>query len=198
MQIMPLEQTESNTSLRNVSNEELMVRVAKKRCNRAYCELYERNASKVTAYLVQYGASRIRAEELTQDAFLVVWQRSDKFDGCRSRFLTWLCAIARNKCIDDFRRYRSVSDLQKASWAQPVAIADPEQQVETRQKVQVVQHALPALSNLQRETIEGAYYLNKSMRTLANEAGVPLGTMKSRVRIAVETLRLCVMPRLAA
>jgi len=163
----------------------------------AFAELYQRHQQWIKAFLWRQGAPRDAIDELTQESFMVAWKRAAWFDGQRAQFRTWLTVIARNRCIDQQRRIRPVI-AQTDSWISPSSTECPHTSAVSRQSRAAIRRALPALSEVQRVVIEGAYFDAKPLRIIAEEQGVPLGTIKSRIRLALGALRLMMSPQYAA
>lgn len=146
------------------------------------------------------------AEDVVQDAFLAVWQKARTFDPERGRPYSWLLKIARNRAIDELRRQRSPSRGERHSWGflpeeppDPVA-DDPESDpgevwaVELRS---AVGQAMQELPDRQREVVEMAYFGGLSQREISESTGLPLGTVKTRTRLALKKLRETLQPAMS-
>jgi RNA polymerase sigma-70 factor (ECF subfamily) len=121
-----------------------------------------------------------------QEVMLVVWQRAGMFDPARARLSTWIFTIARNRRIDRLRR-------QRLAGPEPFAPADTAPStdglVERSDWHSSLREALESLPSEQAEVLRWAYFEEKSHSVIAKEHGLPLGTVKSRVRLALRQLR---------
>lgn len=156
---------------------------------RALGALYERYGRMVHAIAYRITRDAQAAEECTQDAFLAVWRSASAFDRDRSRPATWLCAIARNRALDAVRAHgrRPVpSDEVPEVGAEPDTadvVADADSAVQ-------VAEAMAKLPPAQFDVLQLAYFDGLSQTEIAQRLEVPLGTVKSRLRLALERMRV--------
>lgn len=169
---------------------ELMRAVAERRDRQAFGALFNQYAPKLKAFFMRGGLSGAVAEELVQDVMLTVWQRAGTFDPDLGGLSTWVFTIARNRRIDHLRRQRR-PDIDPA--ADPSTAPEPvpttESLVELQQWHTSLRAALKTLPPEQSEVLQLAYFEHKSHSTIAKEQNLPLGTVKSRVRLALQRLR---------
>lgn len=172
--------------------DELLERV-RARDESALSELYQRFGGLVYSIALRVVNDRDLAEEIMQDTFLRCWNRVDSFDANRGQLTTWLASIARHRAIDVLRSSQHQSRLREGIELQPdrVPTDDPAEQAQLRQ---VVSGALTSLAPEQRQVIELAYYAGMSQREIAHVLGIPLGTVKSRTRTALDRLRTAMLP----
>ena len=172
---------------------QLIVRVGAGRDRAAFAELFAHFAPRIKAYLLRLGAEAGQAEELTQEAMIMVWRRAESFDPARSAASTWIFTIARNKRIDALRRERRPDfDPDDPTLVGDVAAAAPEpadRSVEVAQHAQRLAEALAALPEEQAQLVRMAYFEDKAHGQIAAETALPLGTVKSRLRLAIARLR---------
>lgn len=130
-----------------------------------------------------------QAEELVQEAMIMVWRKAPSFDPGQAAVSTWIFTIARNKRIDAIRREkRPEIDLEDPALVpQPEALADGV--VEQQQHASRLKEAISRLSAEQAKLIQMAYFADKAHGAIADETGLPLGTVKSRLRLALGHLR---------
>jgi RNA polymerase sigma-70 factor (ECF subfamily) len=168
--------------------EALLVAVAERRDHFAFAQLFDRFAPRVEGYLRRLGAEGALAEDLTQDVMLVLWQRARLYDPTRATASTWIFRIARNRLIDAFRRQRSE---QKADGDAIEVLAgdDTEHSFYLTQLERHLRHAVASLPSEQNQLIEQGYFRDKTQAALADEFDLPLGTVKSRQRLALGRLR---------
>jgi RNA polymerase sigma-70 factor (ECF subfamily) len=169
--------------------DDLVLRVARLRDREAFIGLYRHFAPRVKAYLLRLGADDTAAEEATQETMLSLWRRADSFNPAQAGVGTWVFTIARNRRIDILRRERRP----EASPDLAELVADPaepaDHTIAGRQRDQRVREALAALPPEQAELVQMAYYEDLSQTAIAERTGLPLGTVKSRFRLAFTRLR---------
>ena len=167
----------------------LLVRVGRDRDRTAFAELFEHFAPRIKSFLLRLGTDESVAEEVAQEAMIMVWRRAETYDARQSGASTWIFTIARNKRIDRLRREnRPLPDMTDPSLA-PEDVETSDIFVFRQQEEKKIRHALKNLPEEQAKMIFSAYYEEKSHREIANESGVPLGTVKSRIRLALNRLR---------
>jgi RNA polymerase sigma-70 factor (ECF subfamily) len=168
--------------------DDLLVAVAKGDRS-AFAELFEHFAPRVKSYLMRLGCDVSAAEEIGQEVMVTVWRRAETFDRFQASASTWMFTIARNKRIDAVRRERRPEfDL-----ADPAFMPEPEKAgdvvVQARQETETVVRAIDELPEEQKQLLRMAYYDDKPHSVIAAETGLPLGTVKSRLRLALGRLR---------
>ena len=167
----------------------LVVAIGENRDRQAFAELFGHFAPRIKAYLMKQGAQEGQAEELAQEAMIMVWRRAESFDPAKSAAGTWIFTIARNKRIDALRR-ESRPDYDPADPSlMPAAPPTAERAVAAAQQVERLARALEDLPAAQAELVRMAYFEDKAHGRIATETGLPLGTVKSRLRLAVGRLR---------
>jgi RNA polymerase sigma factor (sigma-70 family) len=166
----------------------LLAAVAERRDHSAFARLFGRFAARIETYLRRLGAERALAEDLTQDVMLVIWQRAGRYDPTRAAASTWIFTIARNRLIDARRRQRS-EPRTDGDAIEMLAGDDTEQSFYLTQLERHLRHAVALLPSGQNQLIEQGYFRDKSQATLADELDLPLGTVKSRQRLALGRLR---------
>jgi RNA polymerase sigma factor (sigma-70 family) len=141
----------------------------------------------VKAFLMKSGASASLAEECAQDVMATLWQKANLYDPARASVATWVFTIARNRRIDALRKARR-PEPEDLPWG-PEPEPDQAEVYEAAQETTRLGAALAQLPDKQRELIERAYYGDLTHTEIAAETGLPLGTIKSRIRLALERLR---------
>ena len=165
----------------------LMLRVRDSQDRAAFAALFRHFAPRVKAFLMKSGAGAALAEECAQDVMAVLWQKAHLFDPARASVATWVFTIARNKRIDALRRDRR-AEPEELDWG-PEPEPDQAEVMEAQQETERLGRALAALPEKQRALIERAFYGELSHSEIAAETGLPLGTIKSRIRLALDKLR---------
>jgi RNA polymerase sigma-70 factor (ECF subfamily) len=167
---------------------ELLQRVAD-RDRAAFGELFRRFAPRLKGYLMQ-ALSAGRAEEVVQEVLLRVWRKAPTYDGSRASPTTWIFTIARNARIDSLRRTgRAEPDPEDPVWV-PSAPGAPDEDVDRGKVQSQVREALAELPDEQAEILRRAYMKGQTLSEIADALDIPLGTVKSRVRLAMKKLRL--------
>ena len=133
------------------------------------------------------GASAELAEECTQDVMATLWRKAHLFDPTRASVSTWIFTIARNRKIDLLRKQRR-PEPEDLTWG-PEAAPDQTDVLTLQQDTKRLGEALAALPEKQRSLIERAYFGDLTHSEIAGETGLPLGTIKSRIRLALDRLR---------
>ncbi len=153
----------------------------------AFARLFEHYAPRVKAFLMKGGADPSVAEECAQDVMVTVWNKAGQFDPTRASAATWIYTIARNRRIDMLRRDRR-PEPEELTWG-PEAEPDQLDALALQQDTEKLAEALRQLPEKQRQMIESAYFGDLTHNEIADATGLPLGTIKSRIRLALERLR---------
>jgi len=165
----------------------LVTRVRDHQDKAAFAALFLHFAPRVKGFLMRSGAGSSLAEECAQDVMATLWQKAHMFDPARASVATWVFTIARNRRIDALRRARR-AEPEELDWG-PEAEPDQADAMEAQQDTQRLGKAIAKLPPKQRTLIERAYYGELSHSEIAAETGLPLGTIKSRIRLALDRLR---------
>lgn len=168
---------------------DLMEAVATHKDKAAYGELFAYYGPRVKAYLMRLGADNALAEELAQDVMVTVWRKADLFDRTQASVSTWLFRVARNKRIDAIRRTTKPELDPNDPLLLPSAPPAADQVITGAERDQLVRAAIVELPEEQRQLLQQAFYDGLSHREIAEQTGTPLGTVKSRLRLAFLKLR---------
>lgn len=169
---------------------DLIERIALHGDRAAFAELFDHYAPRVKGYLGRLGLEPARAEDLTQDVMVAVWRKAASFDRGKANASTWIYRIARNRRIDLFRRERTATLDPDEPMLSPEAEALPDAALLAGQQGTLIALALAELPPEQREMIRAAFYEDLSHSEIAERTGLALGTVKSRMRLAFEKLRV--------
>jgi RNA polymerase sigma factor (sigma-70 family) len=152
-------------------------------------------APRIRSFMLAKTKDRQVAEELMQETMAAVWRKAAQFDPERGNVSAWIYTIARNVRIDAYRRKRPEFDL-----SDPAFVADDEpgedQKYQAQQEAQILRGAMETLPEEQRDILKRAFFDEASHSTIAQDLGLPLGTVKSRIRLAFEKLRSALDGRL--
>ena len=163
----------------------LIGRIATAADREAFAALFRHFAPRLKSYALRLGASGAAAEELAQETMLTVWRKAGRFDPARASASTWIFTIARNLRIDALRRERP--QPAPADEADPSPLADLV--LSGSEHDLRVRRALGALPPEQLQVIELSFFSDAPHAAIAERLGLPLGTVKSRLRLAMNRLR---------
>ena len=170
-------------------NARLMAKVANKGDKQAFGELFYYYAPRLKALMVKQGSDAELAEDLMQDTMLAVWQKADQFSKWRGNLNAWIFTIARNKRIDRFRKQGTQHYLALEEFDFVDEQPDGEMQVVSMQQDEIVSNATAGLPDDQKLVIKLAYVEELSQSEIAKKLKIPLGTVKSRTRLAFKSIR---------
>jgi len=153
---------------------------------RALLALYDRYASRVHALALRIIGEPMAAEEITQDVFLKVWTRARSYIAERGMFVVWLLSIARHAALDRVRLENRRPPNTEEGTPEDQAEPDHDPDEARWRSLRLIVQSLPLE---QRQVIEFAYFHGMSHGEIAEHTGLPLGTVKSRLRAAMEELR---------
>lgn len=185
-------------SVPGASDGELMQRIARGD-SRALAELYDRYAAQVMGLCIRILNERELAEEALQEVFVRVWEKAQTFEAARGSASAWVLGITRNLCIDQLRRARVRPQMSEpiSTEADPPPFeetlidpaADVPNEAASRERARLVRRALNSLSLEQRQVIELSYFRGLTRREIARRLRWPEGTVHTRARLALQTLR---------
>jgi RNA polymerase sigma-70 factor (ECF subfamily) len=152
----------------------------------AVAALYDRYSRVVYSVALRVLRDPASAEDVLQDVFLGLWRRPETFVSTRGSLGGWLAVVARNRAIDTLRRKRPSEQIEEVYLASPFNLADEAERNTLMQRARAVIMHLPLE---QRKTLEMAYFDGLTHTEIAEITGDPLGTVKTRIRSALLTLR---------
>ncbi len=153
----------------------------------AFAKLFDHFAPRLKGFIMKSGTGAAQAEEIVQDVMLTVWRKAAQFDPHRAQVSAWIYQITRNRQIDITRKEsRPVPEELKED---PGTEADASQVLGLEQEAAQLRQALANLKPEQREIIEKAYLGELTHQEISAQTGLPLGTIKSRIRLGMERLR---------
>lgn len=162
----------------------------------AFESLFRHFAPRIKAYLLKSGGDSAAAEELMQETMVTVWRKAVQFDPAKSSASTWIFTIARNLRIDAFRRERRPELDPNDPALVPSSDPDPHIAMEAQQAAERIRAAMAELSTNEQAVLQLAYFDDKAQSTIAKQLDIPLGTVKSRLRLAFGKLRTALEPSL--
>jgi RNA polymerase sigma-70 factor (ECF subfamily) len=163
--------------------------IARHADRQAFARLFQFFAPRVKAYLMRLGADDAAAEDLMQDVMLTVWRRAPTYDPALAGVSTWVFTIARNRRIDALRRVkRPPIDADEPALV-PSAPLAPDSAIAAQQWETRIAAAIATLPAEQAQMLKLAYFDDRSHSDIAETLKLPLGTVKSRLRLAIGRLR---------
>lgn len=169
--------------------ETLLEAVGERQDRQAFKVLFAHFAPRVKSYLMQSGSDPGQAEEVVQEVMITVWRRATLFDRRQASASTWIFTIARNKRIDSIRRQKrpQVDFDDPAFVPDPVDLAD--RILEEGEDAERIRTAITTLPEEQRDLLRLAFFEDRPHSEIAAMRSLPLGTVKSRIRLAMTRLR---------
>ena len=167
----------------------LMREVAENRSREAFSQLFQHFAPRLKSYLMRQGAGPEPAEELAQEAMIMVWRKAESFDPGQAAVSTWIFRIARNKQIDAIRREKRPEVDWTDPALQPEQPEEADKSLEAAQREDRIREVMKELPEEQAEMVRLAFFEDKAHSAIAEATGLPLGTVKSRLRLALAKLR---------
>lgn len=164
-----------------------MLAIADRQDEAAFAALFAHFAPRIKGFLMKSGAQAAQAEDCVQDVMATVWRKAAMFDPTRANVSTWIFTIARNRRIDLLRRERR-PEPEDLPWG-PEPDRDQVDAMVLQQETDRLTEVLADLPREQRDLIEQAYFGDLSHSEIARITGLPLGTIKSRIRLAINKLR---------
>jgi len=152
----------------------------------AMAALYDRYSSVVYSVALRVLGDTGAAEDILQEVFLQLWRNPGSFDASRGNLGAWLAVIARNRAIDGLRKRRPESDIEDVVLSIEPDLADEADRARAAQKLRGLLGTMPAA---QRSALEMAYFEGLTHTEIAAKTGEPLGTIKTRIRAGLTTLR---------
>lgn len=160
----------------------------------ALSELYDRYGRLVFSIALRILGDAETAEEITQDVFVLVWQKASSFDNAQGKLMTWIASIARNRSIDQLRRVRIRPEGYSIAWEDCCAEGADEQPsiengvMDNHQRLLLIK-SVNALPQDQREALSLAFFYGMTQQEISDRLNQPLGTVKTRIRLGLQKLR---------
>jgi RNA polymerase sigma-70 factor (ECF subfamily) len=171
------------------SENDLLKRVGLTQDRDAFASLFAIFAPRVKAYMMKVGSDPASSEEITQETFIRVWRKAGQFDPQKASAVTWIFTIARNLRIDRLRKEnRPTFDPEDPIFV-PETSQTPLENMEQSTIVERVKSSISGLPEDQREVVKLSFIEGLSHQEIANAIGLPLGTVKSRLRLSFVKLR---------
>lgn len=168
---------------------DLLHRVAANGDVEAFRKLFQAYAPRVKSYMMRQGTDANTAEELAQETLLTVWRKAGMYSGAKGSPTTWIFTIARNLRIDRLRKEVAWQPIPEAAEEEASSDLAPDEELSERERRERVQKALGELPQDQSEVVILSYIEGLSHSEIAERMSLPLGTVKSRMRLAYQKIR---------
>jgi RNA polymerase sigma-70 factor (ECF subfamily) len=166
-----------------------IVAIAAERDREAFAALFAYFAPRVKSYLLRLGAKPALAEDLAQETLLTVWRKAAHFDPAKAQAAPWIFTIARNLRISELRRERRPGLDPADPTLGPAAPASAEESLAAAQRESRIHAALATLPDEQAAVVRLSFFEDKPHQQIERDLGIPLGTVKSRLRLAMARIR---------
>ena len=163
--------------------------IAARQDRTAFAALFEFYAPRIKAMLMRTGASADLAEDFAQETLLTIWRKAAQFDPARASAAAWVYAIARNLRVDRVRRDRRATSVALYDSVEPEPPERPDDPLDARQRDERIRAALAKLPEEQVRVVELSFFEARAHGDIATLLDLPLGTVKSRLRLAMNRLR---------
>ena len=168
----------------------LIMRVAASQDRDAFAHLFDHYAPRIKAMMMRRGASRDRAEDLAQETLIRLWRKAAQYDPERATASAWVYAIARNVSVDEMRREgRATAWIEEDGMLEEEDNDEPESLLLVAEREAQVRSSMVALPDEQLRVIRLSFFDGLAHGEIASLLGIPLGTVKSRIRLALQRLR---------
>lgn len=168
---------------------ELILKVAQDRDASAFAQLFDYYAPRLKGYLIKQRTEEALAEEIVQDVMMTLWHKAQLFDPSKSSPSTWIYRVARNRKIDLLRKKRDRELDPEEEMLQPASVPDVSVELDAKQRDKQVRIALQKLPAEQMEMVRLSFFTGLSHSEIAEKTGLPIGTVKSRIRLAFGHLK---------
>ena len=165
-----------------------MKEISQKRDRAAFASLYSHFAPRVKTYLCRLGLNAEQSEELSQEVMFTVWRRADSYNEGLAGVSTWIFRIARNRRLDLLRAERRPEDLSEDDMLLPQPMTPADEIIDAAEWETRIREAIAELPPEQAELLRLSFYEGMSHSDIAAERDLPLGTVKSRIRLALRAI----------
>lgn len=171
---------------------ELVRRIAE-RDAAALESLYDRYEKAVYAFAYRFVQDAMLAEEIVQELFMRIWNQPERYDASQGKLTTWIFAVTRNIAIDQLRKRQNRTSGQTAETERfermPDPASGPAEEYDAKWTGERIKEAVSTLNPDQRQVLDLIYYQGYTQHEVSERHGIPLGTVKSRVRLAMKQLK---------
>lgn len=167
----------------------LIERIGSQKCRASFKKLYDFYAPKIKSFMLSKGANSTEAEDIAQETMIKIWRKAESFDGTKAKASTWIFTIARNLRIDYLRKLQRANNYKAKQFDDDFYEEDIVFNIDIENTSNALKENLKQLPNDQLQVIKLSFYENLSHSEIANSLSLPLGTVKSRLRLALNKLK---------
>jgi RNA polymerase sigma-70 factor (ECF subfamily) len=167
----------------------LLTRIAQNRDRQAFAEIFDCYAPRVKSFMLRKGASPEQAEDLVQETMIAVWSKAGLYEATRGSVTTWIFTIARNLRIDRIRREQTVHLTELGDYDEPSDDPGSDEVLIAAEEQGLVNRALREIPEEQKQILILSYVEDVPQTEIAERLNLPLGTVKSRMRLAYRRMR---------
>ena len=155
----------------------------------AFSNIFKHFAPRLKSFFVKLGCSEVQAEEIIQEVMIAVWTKSSTYDKSKSSVSTWIYTIAKNKRIDKIRKETKHNTVESDESLEIPVSSVQEEQLLSSEVTKKIHHSLQFLPKEQAELLKLSYFYEKTHSDIAKDLSLPLGTVKSRIRLALSKMK---------
>ena len=155
----------------------------------AFSNIFKYFAPRLKSFFVKLGCSETQAEEIIQEVMIAVWTKSSTYDRSKSSVSTWIYTIAKNKRIDKIRKEKKHSSVESDECLEIPVPSKQEEQMLTIEVTKKIHHSLKFLPKEQADLLRLSYFYEMTHSDIAKDLSLPLGTVKSRIRLALSKMK---------
>jgi len=163
--------------------------IANLRCRHAFSDLFEFFGPRLKTYFMKTGLTGEQAEDIVQDVMIQVWRKADQYSEDRASVSGWIFMIAKSRMIDGLRKTRAPELDPEDPILQPKPQAQPESSLQIKETTGQLRDLIRDLPEEQQAVLRASFYQGLSHSEIAKRFELPLGTVKSRLRLAVASMR---------
>ena len=186
---LPLDSDKQQRIIYNQKYSELIVRIAEDHSKEAFAAVFKEFYPRVKSYLSSLSVNYERVDDIAQDVMSTIWRKAYQYDAKKAAPVTWIFTIARNRYIDVcVRKKNHQFSAEDASFFM-VDLEEPDIVLARSQNQEVVDNVIHQLPETHIDLVKMAYFKDYSHREISEKTGLPLGTVKSRLRVALQKMR---------
>ena len=186
---LPLDNDKEERIIYNRKYSELIIQIAENHSKSAFAEVFKEFYPRVKSYLSSLSVDYERVDDVTQDVMTTIWRKANQYDATKAAPVTWIFTIARNRYIDVCIRKKNHKFSEEDAGFFMIDLEEPDVSLARVQNQEVVQDVIEKLPDTHIELVKMAYFRDYSHREISEKTGLPLGTVKSRLRVALQKMR---------
>jgi RNA polymerase sigma-70 factor (family 1) len=169
--------------------DEQLYRRIQNRDREALEALYDRYEKILFSFIMRFTNDAGLTEEIIQDLFIKLWSQKAKYDSAKGKFSSWLLTLARNASIDNLRKKKKEVELMEQDQHQQEDLHNTERSIIQKEENDTLHQAVQSLPKDQQKIVHSFYFEGETQNKISETFKIPLGTVKSRIRLALKTLR---------